>query len=424
MEFGLCGVNLSLQPQLQTMKRPCWGLFFLILMVSCLDDPDCFQLQNNIIGITFRVMGTGQADSTFLQGVGDPPEDIIAMSVSSTLNYFEDRLELLFRGEKKDNYLSLGYTVKNQYVSEECGSRFILSDLTALEHNFDSVRIVNATPFPAAGGTNVEIYRCPHADSITIDFSQLSVTSNGISVRNRSSKNVSHEFTKVTDSLGTTLFSGRAAILHLPVRLLKEQSTFIFTRDERQDTLTVGYRLTTEQRYLPCGIQTFVDDLRIINHTFDSLSFALNDDGEQQRTLADPHQTNVRIYDCPQNALNLLQVNFESSAGTPQTVVIKGITSDHFTGKLWEETDTTVSTVNLPVDQESDVSTFYIEYEDKTDTLSVSYTRTPATLFSSCEAAMLIQNLSLNKELPTATVISTATSLQYPPVTNVEIITD
>jgi hypothetical protein len=424
MEFGLCDVNLSLQPQLQTMKKPCWGLFFLILMVSCLDDPDCFQLQNNIIGITFRVIGTGQADPTFLKGVGDPPADIITLSVSSTLNYFEDRLELLFRGEKKENYLFLGYTVKNQYVSEECGSRFILSDLTALEHNFDSVRIVNATPFPATGGTNVEIYRCPHADSITIDFSQLSVTSNGITVRNRSSKNISHVFTKVTDSLGTTLFSGSAATLHLPVRLTKEESTFIFTTAEGQDTLTVGYRLTTEQRYRPCGIQTFVDDLRIIKHTFDSLSFALNADVEQQRTLADPHQTNVRIYDCPQNALNLLKVNFESSAGTPQNVVIKGITSNHFSGKLWKAADTTINTVNLPVDIESDVSTFYIEYENRTDTLSVSYTRTPATLFSACGPAFLIQDLSLNQELPAATVISTARSLQYPPVTNVEIITD
>ncbi len=423
MEFGLCGVNLSLQPQLQTMKKPCWGLFFLILMVSCLDDPDCFQLQNNIIGITFRVIGTGQADSTLLK-VGDPPDTIIALSVSATLNYFLEQIKLPFRGEKKDNNLSLAYAVKNQYVSEECGSRFVLSDLTILEHDFDSVRIVNTTPGPASGGTNIEIYRCPHADSITIDFSQLSMTSNGLVIRNRSSKNVSHSFTKVTDSLGLNLFAGSAATLHLPINFLKERSTFIFTSDQGQDTLTVGYRLTTEPRYRPCGIQTFADDLRIIKHTFDSLSFALNDDGEQQRTLADPHQTNVRIYDCPQIALNLLKVNFESSAGTPQSVVIKGITSDHFTGKLWEETDKTVSTVNLPVDTESDVSTFYIEYEDKTDTLSVSYTRTPATLFSSCEPALLIQNLSLNKELPTATVISTARSLQFPPVTNVEIITD
>jgi len=423
MEFGLCGVNLSLQPQLQTMKKPCWGLFFLILMVSCLDEPDCFQLKNNIIGITFRVIGTGQADSTLLKGIGTPPANIFRPSFSAILNYFENQVDLLLQGEKKDNYLSLGYTVKNQYVSEECGSRFVLSDLTVVDHDFDSVRIVNGKPAPVEGGTNVEIYRCPHADSITIDFSLLSVTSNGISIQNRSSKNISHGFTKVTDSVGNELFSGRAATLHLPVSLSKEQSTYIFTTAEGQDTLTVGYRLTTEHRYRPCGIQTFVDELRIINHTFDSLSFGLNKDEEQQRTLADPHQTNVRIYDCPQIQLNLLKVNFESSEGTSKNVLIKGVRADHFTGNLLAA-PATVATLNLPVDLESDISTFYIEYEDKTDTLSVSYTRTPATLFSSCEPKLLIQELSLNKELPTATVISTARSLQYPPVTNVEIITD
>jgi len=423
MEFGLCGVNLSLQPQLQTMKKPCWGLFFLILMVSCLDDPDCFQLQNNIIGITFRVIGTGQADSTLLKGVGDPPVTIFRPSVPEILNYFENQANLLFRGEKKDSHLSLGYKVKNQYVSEECGSRFVLSDLTVVEHDFDSVRIVNGTPAPVEGGTNVEIYRCPHADSITIDFSQLSVTSNGISIRNRTSKNISHEFTKVTDSVGNELFSGTAATLHLPVSLSKEQSTYIFTTAEGQDTLTVGYRLKTEHRYRPCGIQTFVDSIRIVKHTFDSLSFGLNSDGQQQRTLADPHQTNVRIYDCPQIQFDLLKVNFESSAGASKSVLINGVKADHFSGNLLTA-PATVATLNLPVDLESDVSTFYIEYEGKTDTLSVSYARTPATLFSSCEPKLLIQNLSLNKELPTATVISTARSLQFPPVTNVEIIID
>ena len=116
-------------------------------------------------------------------------------------------------------------------------------------------------------------------------------------------------------------------------------------------------------------------------------------------------------------------MNFESSAGASQNVLIKGVRADHLTGNLLDA-PVTVATLNLPVDLESDVSTFYIEYEDKTDTLSVSYARTPATLFSSCEPKLLIQNLSLNKELPSATVISTATSLQFPPVTNVEIIID
>jgi hypothetical protein len=323
-------------------------------------------------------------------------------------------------GEKKDNYLSLKYSVKNQYVSEECGSRFILSDLSVLEHDFDSVRIVSRTPSPAQGATHVEIYRCPHADSVILDFNQLLVTTNGAFIQRRDSKNISHEFTKVVDTVGTELFSGRATTLALPVNFAKEESTFIFTTARSQDTLTIGYRLTTEVRYRPCGEQTFASDLRIIDHTFDSLSFALNSEDEQQRTLSDPQQPNIRIYDCP--PMNFLKVNFETSAGLVQNVLIKAVTADHVEGNLLDGEET-VSTLELPVDVESDVSTFYVEYEDRTDTLSVRYDRISATLFSACETKLLFQNLTLNGDHPGATV-TTARSLQYPPVPNVEIIID
>ena len=61
-EFGLRGVKVSLRPQ-KSMKRTGWFIFFLILAASCLDDPDCFQLNNNYLGISFYVMGSGGADT-------------------------------------------------------------------------------------------------------------------------------------------------------------------------------------------------------------------------------------------------------------------------------------------------------------------------------------------------------------------------
>ena len=87
-----------------------------------------------------------------------------------------------------------------------------------------------------------------------------------------------------------------------------------------------------EQRYRPCGIQTFVNELAIKGeHTFDSISFGLNANDEPARTLEDPHIANLRIYDCPPT--NLMQVNFRSN-GAAKAVTIKSITADHIVGEL------------------------------------------------------------------------------------------
>src|SRR5688572_24238095 len=119
------------------MKKSCWFAFFLVLTVSCLDDPDCFQLNNNILGVTFRVIGTGQADSTLLKNFSSTGVNAIVTSLIYQLNYFQEYDSLVFQGEKKSNFLSFAYSVKNQYVSEDCGSRFVLSDLMILNHDFD-----------------------------------------------------------------------------------------------------------------------------------------------------------------------------------------------------------------------------------------------------------------------------------------------
>jgi hypothetical protein len=415
MEFGLWGVNLSLQPQLKPMKKVSWFAFFLVLTVSCLDDPDCFQLHNNIIGITFRVLGTNQGDSTLLKGFSISGKDTVVLSFGLQLNYFEEEIDLGFSGIAENNFLALGYTVKNQFVSEDCGSRFVLSDLRVLEHDFDSVHIINSNPTKTAG-PNIDIYRCPKTDTLTINFSQLLATSNGITVSARTSKFLSHPFEKVTADFAGEVYSGRGTTLHLPVNLSASTTMFIFSTNESVDTLLVGYDRTTEERYKPCGIQTFVGDLRIIENTFDSISFALDDNEEPIRTLLDPHTANLSVYDCPK--MNLLQVVFRTAADAATSVVLNGVTADHLSGNLLKE-PSTVSTLNLPVDNNSDVSNFYIQYEDRTDTLSVQYSRSPIVLFRACESQMVIGNLAERIDLDNAEILGT--SLQFPAIPNVKI---
>lgn len=400
------------------MKRSSWFIFLVLFTLSCLDEPDCFQLHNDILGITFRVIGTGQGDSVLLKNFSRSGADTIVTSFGTQLNYFVEAGSFTFVGAEKTNNLEFGYTVKNQFVSEECGSSFVLSDIRVKNHDFDSVRIINSSP-TKTGGPNIEIYRCPETDTLTIDFNQLLATTNGITVSNPRSAYISQAFDPITFQYGAEVFSGRAATVKLPVDLVKLETAYVFTTDIAKDTLIIGYNLTTERRYRPCGTQTFVSNIRVKYHTFDSLSFALNSEFEPIRTPVDPQVSNLRVFNCPPT--NILQVGFKNSANAAQTVTIKSIKADHITGEMLTAQITT-NVLTLPVDLASDASTFYITYENGTvETLSVSYTRSSLRLFDSCDDPV-ITGLRETTDLPNIAILPTRTTLQYPTATNVEII--
>ena len=84
-------------------------------MVSCLDEPDCYQLHNDLIGVTFRVIGTGQADSVLLKDATD--RWVTVTSFSDSLNYFERERAYTFKGVDTVNYLSFAYDVRNQFIA-------------------------------------------------------------------------------------------------------------------------------------------------------------------------------------------------------------------------------------------------------------------------------------------------------------------
>lgn len=405
------------------MKRFSWFAFFAIFSAACLDDPDCFQLDNNVLGITFRVIGTGQGDSVRIENLNEAGEieDIVVTSITTNLNYFKEEEVIEFRGPEQTNALRFSYTVKNQFISEDCGSSFELSDLRILQHNFDSARVVSSTP-TKTGGTNIEIYRCPETDTLVIDFNQLYATTNGITVTNRRSAFISHPFeTVTTNRFPKPVYAGRAARLKLPVDTTENEITYKFIFEGIEDSLVLSYDRVREKLYRPCGIQTFIRNLTYEGHTFDSVSFGLNADDEPVRSLQDPHITNIRVFDCPKT--NLMQVGFKrGTASAP--VTIKSITADHFEGKLLKDPITT-ATLQLPVDLASDRSIFYIQYQDDTmDTLNVSYIRSDIRLFNACENPV-VSNLQEVQNLPdNITVVPAQTRLQFPPVTNVEISVD
>src|SRR5688572_19528865 len=132
------------------MKKLGWFAFFLVLFASCLDDPDCYQLHNDFVGVTFRVMGTGQGDSLLVKNFSTDQFEY-GTSFLYQINYFVEEGTFDYEGVDETNSLSFGYTVKNQFISEDCGSAFVLSDLQILKHDFDSARVINTTPSKGSG---------------------------------------------------------------------------------------------------------------------------------------------------------------------------------------------------------------------------------------------------------------------------------
>ena len=135
------------------------------MTVACLDEPDCFNLNNDLIGISFKKLEGSVADtvSLSLMGTTEPPLVFLADTAVSRivlpLNYFQDEMTFFFDNEAGENLLRLGYTSQAQFVSENCGEKFVLSKLRVLEHSFDSVRLVSDVPSSDAGRIHIEIYQ-------------------------------------------------------------------------------------------------------------------------------------------------------------------------------------------------------------------------------------------------------------------------
>ena len=163
------------------MKRITWFILFLVMGVSCLDQPDCYRQNLNFIGISFRKLFDGKADTVQLdQVLIDGNNSGLDFKLGYTtipveLNYLNKEITLKISGFLKDDELTLSYQSRTQFVSAECGERFIVSGLKIKSYTGsfnDSVRVVSDVPANTAG-TNIVIYRCPRPNTIRFSFQQL-----------------------------------------------------------------------------------------------------------------------------------------------------------------------------------------------------------------------------------------------------------
>ncbi len=417
------------------MRKTSWFIAFIILAASCLDDPDCFQLNNNFLGISFHVMGSTVADTLkateiSFSGTSAILADTVVTGISLPLNYTATGTDIFFtRTDGSKDTLKLGYITKIQYVSDDCGSRYILSDLNVASHSFDSIRLVNTTP-TKSGGTNIAVYRCPNVGMVGLTLQQLYIS--GTATQSATTR--STIFNSVTADFNGEKFyvDQTVSTLYLPVNLTQGSSTYTF--DFADDfglvdsvrKLRLTYRVFEEERYKQCGNQKFIDSLKVdfanAATTFDTASIALDSDDDRLEALQDPAVVNVKLMRCPET--NLTQVVFRRPGTTTATAVhIKSITTN-YSSDIYNAGDTT-STVRLPLNPSASVNSTqfivtYTEADRAPDTISVSYTTTLDTLFPGCGPQVIYSDLVNLLEGGDADVLIT-NDVKFPAVTNIAV---
>jgi hypothetical protein len=411
------------------VKKASWFLIFLFFAVSCLDDPDCYLLNNDVVGITFRVLGSTTADSVTVNRftlndnlVFDGDTTITAIYIRA--DRFNPVSLIKLTNPDGEKLMDLSYRVQVQFVSEECGPRYVLSELAARDHNFDSLNVINPSPGRDAG-VNIIAYRCPNADTIELKLLQLTLPKTGAS----SSRPISALFNSISYEGSPDFYAGkRAATVRLPIDLNSDQLTYTFSfaddfgYDKPVRDLPISYVRTTEKRYEQCGEQTFVTDLEIVDGAvpFDVVSIPTNSDDVAQNVVTDPIQTNFNVYRCPPT--NIVQLAFVTE-GTTQlnSTELTSVTAD-YTDKIFYA-DTTLSRIQLPLNPNGTSTQFTIEANGFSRVITLNYTWSAprTTLFaagSSCLTRQVITNLSVTTNTDAAV---TEPAVLFPAVTNVNV---
>ncbi|HEY9046485.1 MAG TPA: DUF6452 family protein, partial [Ohtaekwangia sp.] len=370
------------------MKKISWFILSLALAVSCLDEPDCYQLNNDQLGISFHVMGSTVADTLKATEISFSGTSVTAFDTATAillpLNYTDTSTTIFItRSDGSKDTLKVKYTTKIQFVSEDCGSRYILSGLEIRDYSFDSVRLVSNEP-TKSGATNIEVYRCPEVEKMGLTLQQLYIS--GTSTQ--SATTLPATFNSITaDFSGEKVYlNNTVSTLYLPVDLTKETSTYTFdfaddfTNGETMKKMTVTYDTIWKKRYKQCGLQEFVQNLKVVipeTHTpqdFDTLAVALKSNGDTLNVLGDPPVTNVKIMRCP--IMNLTQIVFRKPNTTTAVQVHLKEIKTNYSDAIYYASDTT-SVVKLPLNPSTSVTSteFYISYTDRTavDTVSVQY---------------------------------------------------
>jgi hypothetical protein len=151
-----------------------WIFALVLLLVSCLDKPDCISQADNALLIAFKkvvsngvvadtvvlyhIVATG-ADSVFYrQHPVDVADTLKGTPATLTLNPFADSTEFVFKFPLEEKVLLLRYQRSFRFINENCFSELRIHNLEVVFSEFDSVRIVQPT-LTKTKTVNLEVFR-------------------------------------------------------------------------------------------------------------------------------------------------------------------------------------------------------------------------------------------------------------------------
>jgi hypothetical protein len=265
------------------VKKIGWFLFFAVVASSCLDEPECFSLNNSTVGISFRKLSDRAADTVFFsritaEGAEGPdniffPDGVYAPAFDLPLNYYQNQTIYHFEGLGVNYDLQFDYNAQAQFVSEDCGERFVLTDLAVTSGSFDSLRLLARTPKKERQvGTHLEIYRCPNMYRVKINM---------VLSENDTLASIQTQYPSASFADGNTVI--------IPLDVASDQSAIRFVfKDGATRDLVLSYARKDSTLFDICGSQIVLSKLDTVSTTFSSAKI-LN------RTFRDPLFTNLEI---------------------------------------------------------------------------------------------------------------------------------
>lgn len=397
------------------MKRVVWFILFPLVVLSCLDQPDCKHTNNSLVGISFRTKFDGRADTVKIVRVTASGTTLIfdslilASSISLPLNYLTDSSTFRIVTSDRTYVLNLGFKVKPQFVTADCPERFVLSNLSIRQkQGVDSIKLVTTTLSNPAQG-NISIYRCPKNTILKLSFRQwyMDTLSRG--------KLDTRAITSITNDFTSTVYSNVSVnTVFLPLNISTGTTAFTFNfADNTKKKFYVKYDVAVRSLFSMCLDGKFPHKLSPTVQEFEILHI-------RRDSIYDPPKTNVEAFRCP--ITNLITATFKNATSLTISETLKSITADYLgTDTLYR--NVIKSSVSLPLNPASDNTTFRFQFESKTGVVTLGYTRTDQTYHSECG----IQKAFTLLEVLGSTGFSgdpkvTDKTVKFPTVTNLEII--
>lgn len=204
---------------------------------------------DSVVVLNSRIVGIDSSFSTSLSAVSFP------LDFNSTQQAFE------IEDVERTRSFEVTYKIQSQFVSEECGARFLFSDLSATSQNGDSLRILSSTP--GGNASHIALYRCPRTNVVRVAFRQIvkeNIVRDTITILSTNADDLATylpiQFYKVT---------GKLSSINLPLDLTSNTTQFIFEVGTEIKTMTFTYDRVTDEVFERCGAQTFITNLQLVS---------------------------------------------------------------------------------------------------------------------------------------------------------------